>query len=163
MEKRRYIVGIICFLTLLLFFTLSKKFTGYVVQAEVITSKPETALRNVVKGKETLLELKDNTTCYWIKPTMNESNYLLQITVYKNIGLRCVGIPKERIHIVVDRPYNLYGKTCFCGPEKFVLKGKIRGRNGWLAIERYRPVPIWIKISLSVTEFLKNLFARSFK
>jgi len=81
------------------------------------TRKLDIALTDLMKTKEKLIfDIKENNTCYWIRPGRDENGYYLEIKEYQNSGKikGCFGPVKNTKYIPVDHPTNIHGIDCIC-------------------------------------------------
>lgn len=130
------IVLICLILSLTLFFTSSipnrKMLLGLMNLFKSTETKTDLvfAIEKLIDGQDgILIEITDNNICYWIRPTMNETKYLLEINEYESTNdMRgCVGFLKSTKYIVLDHPVNLRGTDCVCGGMKYLLEWKAGG------------------------------------
>jgi hypothetical protein len=138
-NKNYLIVLFILAVLIILFFNRGIQ-TGFFYKSSLSEEKEvKTAFKNLVnEKKDRYLDFKNNNSCYWIRSTVNETNYLLEITEYETSANAkgCTGLPKETNYIVVDKPVNLNGEDCVCGNLKYLLKLTDLDKTNQLEISR---------------------------
>lgn len=138
MVKGKYLIILSILVVISLIFLIGNIRTGHFSQSMRIESDIKTSLEDLSKKNEGEINLnvKKSNACYWIRPTVNETNYLIQITEYETSDKikGCMGIPKETRYIVVDKPINLQGNDCVCGNLKQLLKIENLGNTKQLKI-----------------------------
>jgi hypothetical protein len=106
--------------------TLLNKFFKFSTTGEFVSVKEETnlvsAVNKLIEGQDEIaVKIEDNTTCYWIKSTSNETNYILRMNEYGYSG-ECSGFVKNSVDIGLSQWLNVYGDTsCICKGE-YLLK-----------------------------------------
>jgi hypothetical protein len=139
MLNRKYLIILSILVVISFFFFIRSIQTGYFIIPSVRTeSEIKSTLEDLSKEEkgEINLDFKKSNTCYWIRPTVNETNYLIEITEYETSANTkgCMGLPKGKKYIVVDKPINLQGNDCVCGNLKHLLKIKNIGNTKQLEI-----------------------------
>jgi len=82
---------------------------------DFLTSNPEQT--------SALFSSTSENTCYWITPSYNGTNYLLEIREYDSPTKDCVGTFINQTDIVIDKPGNIMGDTsCICGGKEYLIK-----------------------------------------
>jgi hypothetical protein len=84
----------------------------------------------IIKGEDKLLlEIKRDDICYWIRPTNEGAEHLLEIKEYQNSGVikGCIGIPKNTSYIILDHPINLRGIDCTCSGNIYQVERESNG------------------------------------
>lgn len=140
MSYRRYVIFLVILFSVI--FSLSFLFTSLTPSKNILlaltkpikTGQTETdvtlAIKRLIDGQdEIFVKTTDSNICYWIKPTMDETNYLLEISEYENTEdmKGCIGILKSTEYIVLDHPINLRGIDCICGGNRYLLELKANG------------------------------------
>ncbi len=86
------------------------------------------ALNKLKDSNSILIEVTENETCYWIKPTRNKTHYLLEINKYKSTMGRCLGFLRGKSYVIVDKGINMIGgNSCICTDETYLLEWKKDG------------------------------------
>lgn len=71
------------------------------------------AVNELMKSKEVYVEV-ENDTCYWIKPTFNETGSYLDILKYDTKFGECVGTIRDEASIPLDEKFVMYSPGCLC-------------------------------------------------
>jgi hypothetical protein len=81
---------------------------------ETLKGSLENQIERAIKSEGSYrLALGNGSHCYWIRPTHNGTNYLVEIREYSSSN-SCFGDLIEIKTIVVDGPVNVNGR-CVCG------------------------------------------------
>lgn len=147
-------------ITFIFVFILGSFFIGRAAISKNSFSNTELAIETLASNKkvsEVYLHIAQNQTCYWIKYTDNQSNYLIQMNVYDNPEHDCMGVLKERKYIIIDRPVNIQGNICVCYNDDYVLDFTNIGNTSLLQISEFEPASPIGTISLGAAKVVKTI------
>jgi len=96
------------------------------------------AIEKLISGEdEIILEITESDVCYWIRPTHDGKNYLLEIKKYQSTTGKCFGSVVDEYHITLEHGMNIIGDTdCLCSEEKYQLERVVGERRVDLKITR---------------------------
>jgi len=138
--KKFWVVSIVlvCIIFSLSFFFSSSIFghktllgLASLLQSTEIETNLVSAVEKLISGKnEIIVEITDSNVCYWIRPTHNEKNYLLEIKKYQSTTGKCIGLVVDESHIALEHGINILGDTdCLCSGKRYFLERVVEGQR----------------------------------
>lgn len=148
--SRKYIF-LALFLCLIIITILGVSLTGFVTSPQVKEVEVKSAVGDLVEGNgKVLLEVKDNSTCYWIIPGRDEAGNFIEIREYGREYGACIGVPRSSTYIRTEEKVFMSSQGCVCDGS-YILEES----SGGLKITK--KIPTQQTMSLGITEMMQNL------